>query len=720
MQRRNNLSKSTKRRRLLDEKNYIKTLSHNDSFITLNSVELNNTCTMVTNPLIEPTTNYTDIDHVPHHSPSVGFDLPTNNVDQLLLNNDSTSLLLGNGDENVDPIEEVTRSRDIIEDIVQWALDQNIPNNNFDKLLNILRKHKCFEHLPASCRTLYKMYSGVSYEKPVEVQIVSPGIYYHFGVADNIKKYIDFNYLEDTIRLVIGVDGLPLSKSSGSCFWPILGYLSRQRMQSVFLIGIYWGNKKPDNSNAFIKYFVDEIKQLITNGINVKQYTENNILIDVHKKVTVDAFCCDQPAKSFLLNTKSHCGFYSCTRCTVKGKYLMRRVCFPKLNCSKRTHEDFVGKIQRQYHNDKHQVTEILNIPNFDVVNHFSIDYMHAVCLGAVKKILMLWKGDTICKRNINKQKLNSLQIKHISERLVSFRNSVPCEFARKPRSLEELPRFKATELRLILLYLGPLSIHSIVSKKIYKHFLSLNIAMTIFLSPNYNMLASSAKSIMNDFVKQFAYLYGSHFVSHNIHSLIHLYDDYNLYGPLDNVSCFKFENYMCGLKKMVRKNDKPLQQVVKRCQERSLSLKTNCENNVNNIPIKQFKVEHSEGPLTNETSSPQYKILILDQIKVKIHVNADSYVGLKTNGNLQIIKVVNICYCQQLKKQILLGRQFLKLECFFKEPIKSNTMGIYKVSDFSKTICIWNIEDVMTKYMILSPDNIDIMVAYPVIHFNN
>jgi len=91
-----------------------------------------------------------------------------------------------------------------------------------------------------------------------------------------------------------------------------------------------------------------------------------------------------------------------------------------------------------------------------------------------------------------------------------------------------------------------------------------------------------------------------------------------------------------------------------------------------------------------------------------------------QTNGNLQIIKVVNICYCQHLKKQIFLGRQFLKLECFFKEPIKSNTIGIYKVSDFSKTISMWNIEDVMTKYMILSPDNIDLMVAYPVIHFNN
>lgn len=296
MHRRNNLSKSTKRRRLLAENNYIKTLSHNDSFITSPSVTLNDTSTIVTNnPLIEPTTNYTDVDnHVKYHSPSVGFDLPTNNVSQLL-NNASTSLLLKNSDGNFDPIEEVqnsiARSRDIIEDIVQWALDQNIPNNSFDKLLSILKKHKCFEHLPASCRTLYKMYSGVSYENPVEVQIVSPGIYYHFGVADNIKKHIDLNYLEDSIRLVVGVDGLPLSKSSGSCFWPILGYLSRQRNQSVFLIGIYWGNKKPDNSNAFMKYFVDEIEQLITHGINVNQYTENNILNNVHKNVTIAESC---------------------------------------------------------------------------------------------------------------------------------------------------------------------------------------------------------------------------------------------------------------------------------------------------------------------------------------------------------------------------------------------------------------------------------------------
>lgn len=110
MHRRNNLSKSTKRRRLLEEKNYIETLSHNDSFITLPSEELNNSCTVVINntpgnTLNEATSNYTDLNN---HDTYVPFDfvLPTNNVDQLL-NNASASLLLESSDANVDPIEEV-------------------------------------------------------------------------------------------------------------------------------------------------------------------------------------------------------------------------------------------------------------------------------------------------------------------------------------------------------------------------------------------------------------------------------------------------------------------------------------------------------------------------------------------------------------------------------------------------------------------------------------
>lgn len=72
----------------------------------------------------------------------------------------------------------------------------------------------------------------------------------------------------------------------------------------------------------------------------------------------------------------------------------------------------------------------------------------------------------------------------------------------------------------------------------------------------------------LNYFVKVFQQIYGHHYVSHNVHSLLHLADDYSYYGPLDNCSCFPFENYMKVLKKMLRKHDKPLQQIIKRYEE--------------------------------------------------------------------------------------------------------------------------------------------------------
>lgn len=60
---------------------------------------------------------------------------------------------------------------------------------------------------------------------------------------------------------------------------------------------------------------------------------------------------------------------------------------------------------------------------------------------------------------------------------------------------------------------------------------------------------------------------YGSHFLSHNGHGLLHLVEDYTRHGSLWS-SAFPFENYMKKLKQMLRKNEKPLQQVVRRYKE--------------------------------------------------------------------------------------------------------------------------------------------------------
>jgi len=56
----------------------------------------------------------------------------------------------------------------------------------------------------------------------------------------------------------------------------------------------------------------------------------------------------------------------------------------------------------------------------------------------------------------------------------------MPSDFSRRPRSLDELAYWKATEFRLC-----PIVLKGIVSQEIYLHFLTLHIALTILLNEN-------------------------------------------------------------------------------------------------------------------------------------------------------------------------------------------------------------------------------------------
>lgn len=91
---------------------------------------------------------------------------------------------------------------------------------------------------------------------------------------------------------------------------------------------------------------------------------------------------------------------------------------------------------------------------------------------------------------------------------------------------------------------------------------------MVILLSTNMNEYINYARSLLQYFVKNFEIIYGKHLVSHNVHGLLHIADDYDRFGPLDNISAFPFENFMKNIKKKLRKHELPLQQLVKRFHE--------------------------------------------------------------------------------------------------------------------------------------------------------
>lgn len=100
---------------------------------------------------------------------------------------------------------------------------------------------------------------------------------------------------------------------------------------------------------------------------------------------------------------------------------------------------------------------------------------MHACCLGVCRKLLNFWIGGNL------KTRLPNRVVKIISERLVSLKPYILSEFNRMSRSLDELPRWKATELRNFLLYFGPIVLKGLVDLGVY-HFLLFYCAITILI----------------------------------------------------------------------------------------------------------------------------------------------------------------------------------------------------------------------------------------------
>lgn len=689
-------SKSTKRRRFLEEVEVVdfyrtkpETSSFSNNTVVVQPEGIVSNISSEISSLTSPRPNSNQF----NFSPST----PCADEDILNIISDTDS------DEESNPFSFFNDDGDsVIKLIAHWAVTHSITNTALSALLKSLKSHTCFKNIPIDARTVLKINPNIS----MEIQSILPGNYYHFGIAKSIKYLSNFVHFNDeSIKILIGIDGLPLTKSSSSTFWPILGRVQLLNSHYVFLIGLYWGYDKPQDSNLYLQSLVNELKDLSLNGL----------LTNVGKRnIIVSGFCCDAPAKSFILKCKGHTGFFSCTKCTTEGVYFQNRVCFPEIKFTKRTHIDILNRVNEEYHvTDK--ISLITEIPNIDIVDDFPLDYMHLVCLGVTKKLILLWLGHL--KNSPLSVRLQNKNVQIISKHLLSLKPYISCDFSRKPRSLTEILRWKATEFRLFLLYTGPVVLKNVLNDSCYSHFLCLHACFRILLTPNIDMnLINFSERLLTYVVNKFGIIYGKQFMSHNIHGLLHIVDDYRKYGTLDNCSCFPFENFMKCLKKMVRKFDKPLEQVVKRYEE----LLAFTEPKViltSNLDVS-FKKLHDKGPLIDHCSGPQFEIIIMNNFKINTMSNSDCYISFKYQDKLNICKVENIC-CQYSKK-VLIVKCFDEIVPFFQKPLDSLQLGIAIVKNLSNKCMVIDISEEMSlkKYMILNNSD-NLQIAFPVLHSN-
>lgn len=585
------------------------------------------------------------------------------------LNNDNDNDDNNISDKSVinDEVHRSNNDEELNEALATWAVGHNISRTACNALLKILKQHT-LHNLPADARTLLKT--------PKETHHISKmceGEYLYFGLDNIIQKML----LKDNnayVNLLINIDGLPLAKSSQASLWTIL--CSNTVNKTVYLVGAYFGYKKPTDSNVFLQSLVDDLINFTNNGYI---YNENII------KIRLFGLICDAPAKSFVLCVKGHTGFYSCTKCVIKGKYINGRVCFPyKKTFSSRKDELFSANAYQDF---QIEYSILNNIPGFLPINNTPLDYMHLICLGVVKKIILLWIKGPLYVR------LSSRSINKISHLLILLKNTTPNDFVRKPRSLKDVKQWKAVEFRNFLLYTGPIILRHILKQDIYLHFLTLHIAITILIRSNLNEeLINFAESLLHHFVTSFEILYGKQYMSHNIHNLLHICSDVRTYGSLDNFSAFRFENYMASIKKRLRKNEKPLQQLYKRYNEIE-----NCNSflsNINNQTLNLYKYLHNNGPVPDNCDiQAQYLMMSNEKFNINCKGQNNNCCLLKSGQYVLILNIV-----QKNEDFFLIGKKFKYIKDVYELPYKSSTFNIKVMTINNDSIFSWPITDLLGK----------------------
>lgn len=138
--------------------------------------------------------------------------------------------------------------------LATWAIEENIKLNSLNKLLTILKGNfdvSEFKKLPKDSRTLLNTPNFINIKK------FTGGSYYYFGIAETLnalcigKKVVLTS--SDKISIAVNIDGVPLYKSTGDSFWPILCLVKSVKALEniVFCVAMYHGIKNQNLISSF-------------------------------------------------------------------------------------------------------------------------------------------------------------------------------------------------------------------------------------------------------------------------------------------------------------------------------------------------------------------------------------------------------------------------------------------------------------------------------------
>lgn len=402
--------------------------------------------------------------------------------------------------------------------------------------------------MPAPRDSIRDIFDGATYKKLETDGIVGPDI--------------------DSITLTFSCDGGAVFKNSKGSLWPIQFRINELPPKEKFLphrlmVAGFWFGKHEPVPATYLKPFLDEINNFSSEPV---KWTEPQTGTLHSTKVYLTYGIFDAPAKCLFQSLTQFNGYYSCPYCYHPGTLDKKQVRFDKSLHPLRTHNEvkhdmLKADTQGTKINGIKGLSPMILLKEFDLVNGYSIDYMHQTLLGVTKYLCTTWI-DTSCHGE--PFYLSRSCIDCIDERLLNIQP--PSNISRAPRRFSECHMYKANEWRAWLLFYSIPCLQGVLTEQYLKHF-------SLLVSSIYILLKDSisedelmyAEECLFKFIDKFQPLYSLSRMTFNLHQVTHLVAFVRQNGPLWANSMFPFESGLGFLLKFINGKTNVLSQLAKK-----------------------------------------------------------------------------------------------------------------------------------------------------------
>ena len=196
--------------------------------------------------------------------------------------------------------------------------------------------------------------------------------------------------------------------------------------------------------------------------------------------------------------------------------------------------------------------------------------------------------------------------------------------------------------------------------------------------------------------------LYEKQFITYNVHSLLHLPQDYGNHGSLENIAAFPFESYLGLLKSSIKSGYKPFNQVANFAHQQNASALKECGNRDVIFQLYNGKDQPAiVGRIVTSTGkkSVHYRNCCKNGCQIIRLSATDGIISWKQ----QVYFVVDILVGGE--KAYFAGKKYDSGD-LFSHPLSSRTVGIFRLSNFERSITYIPVTIEVKKCMLLSYKN--------------